>query len=216
MRITLALALALFTASCLSEGGRRTYTVDDYMADPAVAAAELEPVDPATKHEVDFTVAEPQLTPEPPAVGASDEDEPTGEGLAELLKENSRAILNSATHVETVRYSSAGAEVAKGRSGDQSYARRILAVVFDEKRIADWGGPLCQTFAPNVGFRLSGAQGSAELLLSFNCSELQLRVKDPAGNVLQVLRADFPEDKGGRQELLGVSQEAFPKELLLH
>lgn len=216
MRIILALALAPFTAGCLSEGGRPPYTVDDYMADPAVAAAELEPVDPNAKHEVNFAVAEPQLAPEPPAAAASDEEEPAAEGLAELLKEESRAILNAATHVEAVRYSSGGSEVARGRSGDQSYARRILGVLFDDKRIADWGGPLCQTFEPSVGFRLEGARGSAELLLSFNCSELQLHVKDPAGNVLQVLRADFPEDKGGRQELLGVSQEAFPKELLLH
>lgn len=221
MRITLALTSAIFTVGCLSQSAKRSYTVDDYMGDPAVAAGELDLAGPGAKQELDLTVLAPQIAPEPLLAegveaevdksAGGDDLEPTGEGLAALLKDDSRVILDAVNHVEAVRYGS-GSEMAKGRGGDQAFARRILGVLFDDKRVADWGGPLCQTFEPSVGLWLKGAKGSAELLLSFRCSELQLRITDASGKVLQVLRADFPEDKGGRQELLSVSQEAFPKE----
>jgi hypothetical protein len=137
--------------------------------------------------------------------------------VVKFLGERAAETLAGATRVEVFRVSSKRAEegeahvggyrvVEVGKEQGESFARRLAAVLLDEKTY-DFEKNKVGGFKPAVGLRLWKEDETVEVLLSFDANELVVLSHNPKDRSTRSAQEDFDAAHGA---LFRLVKEALP------
>lgn len=126
--------------------------------------------------------------------------------VVKFLGERGAETLAGATRVEPFRVTPTRAEEGEphvggyriteaGKEQDESFARRLAAVLLDEKTY-DFGKNKPGGFKPVVGLRVWKGDESVEVLLSFDTNELVVLSHNPKDRSIRSAQEDFDAAHG--------------------